>query len=317
MNLADAVVELYGLPPSDFVPRRKALAGQLRGEDRELADRVAALPKPATAAWAVNHFARVRADDLGQLLDLGAQLREAQGKLDAARMRELSSQAHELVQGVVRDVAAAAAAAGTSLGGTVKGQVEQTLRAAIADGRAAEAARTGVLTKPLATGGFGPVDLEGAVAVEQAVAVEPALPRTRHLSVVRSAPPAATKRPPQRTAPIKQEPTQQAAAKDAAAEQARQHEVRLAAERVLDHLEQVRTELAARDAGLRSATEEHEAAQRRVEEAQDALDLARETATSAGRRERAARHDLEQAQRRERTALAAAERAKADLDELS
>lgn len=297
MTLADVVGQLYGVPPEQFVPRRKALATALRTDDRALADEVSRLPKPTAAAWAVNHFARARAEELAALLDLGGQLRAAQGDLDAGRLRELADRAHGVVSGMVRSVADAAAHAGTPLGDAVQGQVEQTLRAAMADERAAEAVRAGVLTRPLAPGGFGPVDLTGAVAVEPAGDSAPPRQR-RHLSVVP---------PPARAPRTKQ---------DAKAEKTRRHEVRISAERALDELEQARVDLAAALTALQRAEQDRDEAAARVDDLRAQLHQGEEQAATATAAVRAARAVQERAQRHERAAMSAAERAREELDAL-
>jgi len=163
-SFEDVAAELYRLPPGEFTARRNALAKELRGQDGELADRVAQLPKPALAAWAVDVFAHERADELGELLDLGAELREAQQALSRERMQGLTAQAHALVGQVVGDVGRVAEEAGNALSDAARAQVEQTLRAAMADPDASDAVRAGLLAKPLEPGGFGAVDLSGSVA---------------------------------------------------------------------------------------------------------------------------------------------------------
>jgi hypothetical protein len=160
----DLAAELYRLPPGEFTARRNALAKELRADDRRLADHVAQLPKPALAAWALDVFAHEREDELGELLDLAAELREAQQELSRERMQALTAQAHSLVDQVVKDVARVAEASGNALSDAARAQVEQTLRAAMSDQAASDAVRAGLLAKPLDPGGFGSVDLTGAVA---------------------------------------------------------------------------------------------------------------------------------------------------------
>lgn len=156
--------ELLRQPPAEFVATRNARAKELRGQDRELADEVGRLPKPAPGAWAVDLLAHERPDQLTELLDLGAALREAQQALSRDRMQELATQAHLLVDRVARLAAGLAEQAGSALSDAGLGQVTQTLRAALADATAADAVRAGLLVRPLEPPGFGPVDLADAVA---------------------------------------------------------------------------------------------------------------------------------------------------------
>jgi len=291
VGLDDEAAGLYGVPLGDFTARRNARAKELKGEDRELADAVARLPKPAVAAAALNRLARERADLLDGLLDLAGELREAQSSGDGARLRELTGEAHTAVQGVLDAV--------EGLGDAQLGQVEQTLRAAMADDRAATAVRAGVLVKPLAPAGFGPVDLTGVVAVDLPGA--PPARKGRHLSVVR---PAGDRR------------RERAAAKEERQER-QANEVRLAAERALDALEEARAELATAVEALQRAEHDREAAAARVDDLRSQLREAEEQASGADAAVRAAQRAQDRAQRYERAAMTAAEAARKDLESLS
>ena len=65
--LDDIAEELYGVPPEEFVAARTAARDRVRGEDKELAQAVAALPKPTTAAWVCNLLVRRRPEEVSQL----------------------------------------------------------------------------------------------------------------------------------------------------------------------------------------------------------------------------------------------------------
>lgn len=289
MRLEDEATALYGVPLEGFTARRNARAKELKGEDRELADAVARLPKPAVAAAAVNRLAREHADLVDDLLSLGDALRSAQSAGDGTRLRELTAEAHEAVRRVLD--------ATEGLSDAQLGQVEQTLRAAMADPAAAAAVRAGVLVKPLAPAGFGAVDLAGAVAV----APPGASPRKqRHLSVVR---PAGDRR------------RERAAARDERQEK-RANEVRLAAERALDALEAAREELTSTVEAVRRAEQEQEAALARVDDARSELHQAEQQAGAAEAALRAARRGQERAERNERAAMTAAEAARRELEAL-
>src|SRR4029453_3354374 len=63
---------LYGLPLEDFTKARNELAEDLRAQGaRPAANRVKALPKPTTAAWAVNQVMRTQHKDARALLAAG------------------------------------------------------------------------------------------------------------------------------------------------------------------------------------------------------------------------------------------------------
>src|SRR6185436_16419302 len=84
----DPADELRSVPPRDFVAARKALAARLtqQGEPAE-ARRVARLPRPGPAAWALNRAAGARPRELAALAEAVDRLRRAQlgqGDLRAA-----------------------------------------------------------------------------------------------------------------------------------------------------------------------------------------------------------------------------------------
>jgi hypothetical protein len=276
-TLEQVAAELYALPPAGFTAERAARAKALRAEGRELADAVARLPKPVLSAWAVNRFAHERPDDLEDLLDLGEQLREAQRDHAAERVKALSGNAQALVRRTLKGVAAVAAGEGAALSEALLGQVEQTLRAAMADEQAAAAVRAGVLAKPLEAAGFGPVDLEGAVAVIPAARAARARPQRR--AVVR---PVAD----ERRATAEREATEAAA-----------------------RLEAARVELAEQDEALATAEAAHADAARRRDELREALAEAEQEEQATARRAREARKQQERAAAKAERARDKAERA--------
>ncbi|WP_258723351.1 hypothetical protein [Cellulomonas sp. NS3] len=184
MELRDVAHELYGLAPADFTAARNARAKEARAaKDRALATRLAALPRPSAAAWAVNLLVRRDPGLVDQLLSMGAALREAQASLSGADLRDLNRQQHQLLVEVRRRAEAAARDAGHPLSPTIAQNVHATLHAAMADPDAAEAVRSGLLVADLQSTGFGPVDVDGAVAPVDATAdgedAEPAAPTRR------------------------------------------------------------------------------------------------------------------------------------------
>lgn len=169
-RLAEIAQELYGLPLEEFVASRTAAAKSAAEGDRELAAAVRGLPKPSSAAWAVNMFARHDPDSVRQLSELGESMRAAQDNLDAAAMRELGQERRRLLSEVMDVVHTAAEQQGRKISGAVATEVEETLRAATADSGAAAAVRSGQLLKVLSSDGVDQVDLDGAVAVPQVLA---------------------------------------------------------------------------------------------------------------------------------------------------
>ncbi|NMR21163.1 hypothetical protein [Cellulomonas fimi] len=172
MGLQEIAAELYALTPAEFTAARNRSAKDARqAGDKELAARVAALPKPSTAAWAVNQLVRGRGAAVAQLLTVGGELREAQQSMSGADLRELNRRQHQLLVAVRREAETLAAEQGRPLTETIAQRVQATLHAAMADPDAADAVRTGLLVADLESTGLAPVELEGAVAVPDAAPV--------------------------------------------------------------------------------------------------------------------------------------------------
>jgi DNA repair exonuclease SbcCD ATPase subunit len=148
--------ELYGLPAADFTAARNAAAKTAKSEgDRDLAARIAALPKPSTAAWVVNQLVRRHPDDVDALLELGADMRAAERARDADRIRSLSRERNLRVPALARQARAVADEAGQAVSDAVETEIENTLTAALATEDFGAAVRSGRLTKALVWAGFG------------------------------------------------------------------------------------------------------------------------------------------------------------------
>ena len=98
LELLEIADELYALPLGDFTPARDARAKELKGTD--LAGPVKALKKPSLAAWVVNLLVRRDADQVDQVLSLGAALREAAAGMDGDELRNLTKQRRQLTAAV-------------------------------------------------------------------------------------------------------------------------------------------------------------------------------------------------------------------------
>jgi hypothetical protein len=167
-GLQELADELYGLNPSDFTAQRNARAKEIRSAgDRELSALVGRLPKPSVAAWAANLLVRERADQIGDVLSLGAMLREAQEDLDPEALRTLTRQRRQLVAALGREAARIASGRGQQLSGAAVEELEQTLQAAMTDPAASDALRTGRLVRSLSGTGVEAVDLTDAVAAPE------------------------------------------------------------------------------------------------------------------------------------------------------
>jgi hypothetical protein len=151
VDLETVADELYGLRPEEFTAARNERARAARSSgDRRLAARIAALRRPSLAAWASNLLVRgQRSEVVEPLLRLGEALRAAQDALDGEQLRELTRQQRQLVTALGREAMRLAAGAGHPIGEAVQREVEQTLRAVLADPDAAREWSTGRLTQPL------------------------------------------------------------------------------------------------------------------------------------------------------------------------
>lgn len=148
--------ELYGVPPDEFIERRKARQDDAKAEgDKALAKGVGGLPKPSAAAWACNLLVREHREELENLVELGGLLREAQENLAGDQLRALDVQRRQLVTALTRQARGLAAGAGHAISTAVATQVEETLRAAMADPDAGRALLTGRLTSPMSYSGLG------------------------------------------------------------------------------------------------------------------------------------------------------------------
>jgi hypothetical protein len=176
--------DLYALPLGDFTPARDAKAKELKGTD--LAAPVKALKKPSLAAWVVNLLVRRDAEQVEQVLSLGAALRDAAAGMDGDELRNLTRQRRQLTAAVTTGARALAASAGVKVTQAVADQVEGTLTAAMVDARCADAVRSGLLVTALASTGVDEVDLSASVATPEALGftASPVVPGPPDLHVV-------------------------------------------------------------------------------------------------------------------------------------
>jgi len=171
--LLEAADRLYGLTLPEFTPARDALAKELKAGDKELSARVKALKKPSLSAWVVNLLVRREPEQVEQVLSIGAALREAQANLAGDELRALTRQRRQLTAAVTMTARGHAKDLGQKITPSVADEVEATLTAAMVDADAAEAVRSGLLVRALATTGLGDLDLTAYVAVPEAAGFVP------------------------------------------------------------------------------------------------------------------------------------------------
>jgi hypothetical protein len=167
LSLAQVADELYALAPTAFKTARDERVRQARAAgDAGLAGEIGKLRRPTVSAWVVNLLVREAPGQVGELLELGESLREAQQALAGDRLRDLSVQRRQLVRALSQEARRLAAQAGQSLSAQVEREVQETLEASLADPDIADAVRSGRLTRALSYAGLGQgVGVGDAVAV--------------------------------------------------------------------------------------------------------------------------------------------------------
>jgi len=152
--------QLYGLKPTEFTAARDDYASEARrAGDRTLADDIKSLRKPSIGAWLANQLVRERPSDIEALIRLGAELRQAQDRLDGDKIRRLSGERHANVAVLLREAQALARRAHQSISSSAMEDLEGTLDAALAEQEAAEVLREGRLTNALHYSGLGLADI--------------------------------------------------------------------------------------------------------------------------------------------------------------
>jgi hypothetical protein len=282
--------ELYGLAPAAFTDARNGYVKELKAAgDRETSDRVKALKKPAAAAWVVNMLVRHQAEEMTQVLDLGASLRAAQADLDGEALRELAKQRRRLVAAVAGKGSTLARDLGQKVSESVLRQVEDTLHAAMVDTDAEAAVRSGMLVDPLSPSGVGSLKVASAVADHTALGrsarplseVTGSAAKRPGLSVVPEPDPAAREREERREARTAAKQALRAAEADLAVarkelkEREKQvSDLQAATLQVNGEIDELRRALDALESRLERLDEQGEAAREERDESLEAVDLA-------------------------------------------
>ncbi|MFB7540269.1 hypothetical protein ACFC0N_10290 [Streptomyces zaomyceticus] len=278
MDVERVAEELYGLKPAEFVPARDRYVAEARKvKDTAAAKAVAALRRPALAAWAANLLARQKHQEAEQFLAVGETLREAHRTLDGEQLRSASRRRNQLVTALARTAAGLAKEAGQPVSDTVLHEIEQTLHGVLADQDVAEDWSRGRLVKvPEAAVGFGAVTPETAALARPSTA-EPSPQGSRPEGKRKSDPGKKSAKEPGKSGP---------------AEDARRRR----------ELERART--TARDAEAEAGRRERELA-----EARDTRRAAAEKAEATAERVRGLEHELREARQAKQEAGAAATKA--------
>jgi len=280
-----AVARLYGVAPADFIATRNELAHELAKDDPEPAKRLRSRRRPTLSAWAVNQLARSAADEVGWLLDVGEQLRDAWAAGD--HIGGLEQRRSELIARLVHTARELAAGAGQPLREPAVREIEETLQAATIDPDVAADVHAGRLAGPRSHAGFGPGLGPGLGASPGA----PAAPRAE-----RAARPPAKRRP---------------ADRDRAAEVSKlEEEHRAAAERAAT----AKRDLAEWDERVEGVRREVAEADDEADRLRRELEEVRERQAAANRRMQVTERERNRAARTADTARRAADEARAKLD---
>ena len=173
-SVQDLGDELYALPPAAFTAARDAFVGQARERgDRAAATELAGMKRPTQGAWLVNLLALRQPAAVAELIDLGEEIRAAQGTVPPTQLRDLSARRRRALDAALAACTTLATEAGESAPTRAQlGEVETTLAAAMADEAAAEVVRAGRVIKALRYSGFG--DGFGATAPAKSGGAPPA-----------------------------------------------------------------------------------------------------------------------------------------------
>ncbi|MCG5215057.1 hypothetical protein [Streptosporangium sp. KLBMP 9127] len=286
MDLDEAADRLYALAPAQFTAERDALARAAKDAgDGGLSRDIGKLRRPTVSAWAVNQGSRAHAAEIGELLDLGARLREAWQDQDADTLAELTRTRGPLTTRLARLIRDLATQAGQPLSGSAPTEIEQTLDAATVDVEAADLVRQGRLSRPLNYSGFTP-------------APAPTTPRKPRASDDHGSSQARVKRGRSEEEVAKERREQEDRRREQLAKTAAEAE-RAASDAERDHAEWA--------AELESATRSHDRLAARVEDLTRELAAARKELAAAEHRQEIAGRDE---QRARRTASSARQKAR-------
>ena len=261
--LEDALDELYGAEPSEFVAVRKRLSATLRDAgDKSGAKVLQGARRPSTSAWALNQLARREPQLVEGLLDASSALYAAQtrGTNKPEGLRD-AIRAHRAAVDAAAD--AANAVLGARANDSYRGEMVSTLRAVSTDEDLGRQLRTGRLVRESSVSGFP--DAVGLTLV-------PDLPASKSGAKSKTA-----SRPTKR--PEKSEVGTEAAQAKAEREREKQQKADLAAK-----------EAARKDAEAAEAIADR--AHARVEALEGELEIARRELTEARARSRKARSTL-------------------------
>jgi hypothetical protein len=263
--LEEALDEVYGVEPGDFVPARKRLAAELRAAGHTAAAKsLLGARRPTTAAWALNQLSRRDPGLVQALLDRSRELEAAQVGEGTGGREGIREATRSQRQALAAATEATLAMLGPRASDAYRAQILATLHAASAEAPVAEALQSGRLVRE-SSGSTGFPEFPGLTLVPD-------------LDL-----PAERKRPSQKSPPGSRAPKLDRTTRETIeeAERARLERERVAAERAERRLREA-------EAASRTALDEAEAAEavaaaahERLEQLTRDLDGARRDARAA------------------------------------
>jgi hypothetical protein len=155
VTLDEALDQLYGVDPEQFVAERKRLARELKDDgDAASADSITKTRKPTVAAWALNQLARKQRRDVDLLLDAGHRLRQAQEGVVGGDDRAAFEQAQKTERDALRRLTQQASELLGGASAPTLAQISSTLRTAAVSEEGRELLARGRFTAPLEAEGF-------------------------------------------------------------------------------------------------------------------------------------------------------------------
>lgn len=156
MDLESASQELYRIAPAQFTAARDSVASDARqAGQQDLASSLRKLRKPSVGAWLANLLVLEESRDVQSLVDLGAELRVPESKLEGEQIRRVSKAKGDVVARLVQHAMSMASRVGQPVSAAASQELEETLEAAFADPNAAESLLRGRLSSGLHYSGLG------------------------------------------------------------------------------------------------------------------------------------------------------------------
>lgn len=163
-SATEALRELFGVAPTEFIKERNALASKLKSERRDAeAKEVKAIKKPPTPAYLVNLVAHRYPADVKAMLEAGEAVEDAQRNGRTEELHERGAEHRALISSLLDRAEAIADEVGIGFNLGLKSKVETAFRVATASDADRAAVETGTLTQELQPTGFDALFAGGGI----------------------------------------------------------------------------------------------------------------------------------------------------------